>query len=64
MWQYDFERNMLFEQKEELRAETAMGRALLVARYALKTDNGDTIELNVATSHFESLDMEFSLKAR
>ena len=32
-----------------------MGRALLVAKYSLITDDGDTIEFNVATSHFESL---------
>ena len=41
-----------------------MGRALLVAKYSLKTESGEFIDLNIATSHFESLDMDFSIKAR
>jgi hypothetical protein len=39
-----------------------MGRALLIAKYSLVTEDGEILDINVATSHFESLD--FNSKAR
>ena len=55
MLEYPYDKEYRGKNKVEgMKAQTIYGRALLVAQYALKMENGQIIDLYIATSHFES----------